>query len=304
MDPELWTLITALAAQQDGLVSATQVHEAGCRHRTLRRAIEHRLLVPVRQGVYSIAGTPPSTWQPLRAACLAAGPHVVASHRSAGELHVRPGFLPGAVEVTSLFGRPLRLTGVSAHATSALGPEDVVGIGGIPTTSVVRTVVDVAAETSPSLLATVVDFVVARRLCAPADVECRLAQLGGRGRSGTAQLRRVLEDRIGGDSGLEARWLRVLRRADLPPPVLQHQVVVGHRVLVLDLAWPEVGVGMEVDGWQAHGSRSAWDHDHDKINAYLEQGWRVLFVTSNTPEAATVRQLRSLIGTGAPCRED
>lgn len=295
MEVELWSRITELAARQDGLVSAAQLHDLGCRPRTLKRAVDRKQLRRVRTGVYAVGGAPPSQWQRLRAACLAGGPHVIASHGSAAALHGLPGFLPGAVEVTSMYGRPVRLSGVRSHTTSLLTPEDVVEVDGIPVTSAVRTVVDVAPEVSLRLLATIVDHASRLRLCTPDQLERRLVQLGGRGRPGTVPLRRVLEDRTGGDSGLEATWLQALRRAGLAPPALQHQVVAGHRVFLLDFAWPEARVGMEVDGWQAHGTRTAWDHDHDKINAYLEAGWRVLFVTSNTPEATTLRQLRQLV---------
>jgi hypothetical protein len=38
-----------------------------------------------------------------------------------------------------------------------------------------------------------------------------------------------------------------------------------------------------------------WDRDHDKVNAYAEAGWTVLFVTSRTPPADVARQLRQFI---------
>jgi very-short-patch-repair endonuclease len=54
-------------------------------------------------------------------------------------------------------------------------------------------------------------------------------------------------------------------------------------------------VGIEVDGWEPHRARSIWDHDHDKANAFLEAGWRVLCVTSNSRPSEVVRQLRLFI---------
>ncbi len=157
------------------------------------------------------------------------------------------------------------------------------------------TLLDLAGGVSPPLLARMVDFACRRRLCTLRDLERCLDEVGGPGRPGTALLRQVLADRVGGDSDLEARWLRMLQRAGIRPTSVQHQVVVGGRVLILDLAWPEHRVGIEVDGWDHHRDRSVWDHDHDKFNAYLEAGWRVLFVTSNTPPGDVVRQLRSFI---------
>ena len=294
MEWKHWARVTELAAAQHGLITTKQVLSAGAGARTLKRDVARGLLDPVRRGVYAVAGAPRSPWQQLMAACLAGGPEVVASHRSAAGLHGFPGVLPGAVELTVPEGRPPRLAGVLCHS-SALEAGDVVAAAGFRATSPARTIVDMAGRTSPYLLSKFVDHCLQRRLCTSNDLRQRLEQLGGRGRPGTARLRRVLVDRTGGDSGLEATWMRILSRAGLAPPAVQHQVVTGSRVLLLDFAWPEQRVGVEVDGWEPHRHRSAWDHDHDKINAYLEVGWQVLFVTSNTPPRDVIRQLRSLI---------
>lgn len=292
MRPEHWAEVAALAAAQHGLVSTEQVLGSGACDRSLRRALTGGRLTPVRKGVLAVAGAPASVWQPLQAAILAAGPGVVASHESAAGLHRLPGFLPGAVEVTGPAGQPLRLQGVACHSTGDLRPGDVVEVDGFPVTSPTRTILDLSGRLSPYLLGRIVDDACRRHVSSTAELQRCLDELGGRGRRGTVRLRRVLDDRLGGDSDLEARWLRALRRAGLSPPALQHQVVVGDRVFLLDLAWPRWRVGVEVDGWRHHGNRSAWDHDHDKANAYLEAGWWVLFVTSNTPVADTARQLR------------
>lgn len=155
--------------------------------------------------------------------------------------------------------------------------------------------VDLAGRLSPSLLERAVEHVLRRSLCSADELALAFGCLAGRGRPGTPTLRRLLEDRLDVDSPLKSRWLRCLRRAGLAPPALQHQVVAGHQVLLVDFAWPDQRVGVEVDGWEPHRHRSAWDRDHDKINAYQEAGWRVVFVTSNTSEAKTIGQLRSFL---------
>ena len=126
--------------------------------------------------------------------------------------------------------------------------DDTAEVHGLMATSPVRTVVDVAGLLHPTLLGKIVDFALRGRLCTEEDLERHVVQLGGRGRRGTAQLRRILSDRTGGDSALEARWLRVLQGAGLRPTALQHQLMVGSRVFLLDFAWPERRVGVEADG--------------------------------------------------------
>lgn len=294
MRPDHWIEITVLAAAQHGLVTGAQIAATGAGRRTVTRAVTAGRLRRVRPSVFVVAGTPPSVWRPLMAACLAAGTRAVASHRSAGGLLGLPGILPGAVELT-VSGPALRLSGARCHTTALLDPADVVGVAGFQATSAVRTIIDLAGSVHPTLLSTMVAEATRRRLCSDAALGRRLAELGGSGRAGTVALRAVLAAREGGDSGLEDRWLRQLADGGLRPPALQHQVVAGRRVLVVDFAWPEERVGVEVDGWAVHRERAVWDRDHDKANAYAEAGWTVLFVTSRTPPADVIRQLRQFI---------
>jgi very-short-patch-repair endonuclease len=295
MLPEHWSAVSTIAAVQHGLVTYGQVVESGAAPRTRRRALERGLLTPVRRGVYRLGGVPSGVWQPVMAACLAGAPATVASHRAAGGLHRFPGIVAGAVEVTAPRSSRRTLTGVRCHATAELAAEDLVVVRNVPTCAPARTIVDLAATVDGRLLARIVDESYRRGLCSPSEVEAAIARAGVRGRAGLRTLRSIVGDRVVADSNLEATWLRRLAGAGLRPAALQHQVVVGARVLVLDLAWPEHRVGVEVDGWEPHRTRSAWDRDHDKVNAYAEAGWRVLFVTSRTPPADTIRQLRRFL---------
>lgn len=295
MLPAHWTVVATIAAVQHGLVTYEQVVESGAAPRTLRRAVERGLLTPVRRRVYRLSGVPSGVWQPVMAACLAGAPTTVASHRAAGGLYRFPGIVAGAVEVTAPRSTRRTLTGVRCHATAELAPEDVVVVRNVPTCAPARTIVDLAGCVDGRLLARIVDDSYRRGLCSPSDVDAAIGRVGTRGRAGVRALRSIIADRVVADSNLEATWLRRLAGAGLRPEALQHQVVVGSRVLVLDMAWPEHRVGVEVDGWEPHRTRSAWDRDHSKVNAYVEAGWRVLFVTSRTPRADTIRQLRHFL---------
>ena len=294
MNVDHWATVVQHARVQHGLVTSQQVVAASSES-ALRRALRAGLLIPARRGVHKVSGVPSSSWQSLMAVCLAAGPPSVASHYAAADLHGFPGILPGALEITAFGARTPHLCGVRSHASGLYRPQDRQTVLGIPTTSPARTVVDLAGRLSPFLLERAVEHVLRRSLCTSGELALSFGWLGGRGRPGTLALRRLLEDRLEVDSALETRWLRALRGAGVPPPAFQHQVVVDQRVLLLDFAWPGQRVGVEVDGWEPHRHRSAWDHDHDKVNAYQEAGWRVLFVTSNTSETKTIRQLKAFL---------
>ena len=46
-----------------------------------------------------------------------------------------------------------------------------------------------------------------------------------------------------------------------------------------DLAWPEVRLAVEVDGWETHGSREAFQDDRERDALMVAMGWRVLRFT-------------------------
>lgn len=99
--------------------------------------------------------------------------------------------------------------------------------------------------------------------------------MGGRGSVGLA---RLLKDRANG-FGITRSWLeqeaeRVIQRAGLPRPVRNFAVPIGKRKRVLDLAWPDVRVGVEGDSWQHHESPGDWGHIRDR--GLQASGWLIV----------------------------
>jgi hypothetical protein len=173
---------------------------------------------------------------------------VVVSHASAARLHrlVLPAGLPDDVQLTD----PHRFRtgrGYTIHQ-AGLTELDVTAVDGLPTTSLVRTLVDVAREWD------VVDAVVAMD-DALADGRVTRAELTeavlrhthwpGIGRAAES----VRLARVGAHSPHETRSRLALVGAGLPEPMLQAAVLVGSRlVAVLDWLWEDQGVFGEADG--------------------------------------------------------
>ncbi len=107
-----------------------------------------------------------------------------------------------------------------------------------------------------------------------------------------------------GDSAGELQLAAWLTAAGLPPPTQQHQVATGRTVYLLDLAYPDVRLGFEYDGWTSHGTRSAFDRDRIRGNALAAAGWTILHVTSQMSRdgvvAAAVAAYRQLAGAKTP----
>lgn len=293
MNGARWQAVGELAATQHGLVSVRQLRDLGATPSAIAAARSSGRLSHVRRGVLRITGAPSSPWQSLTATLLTLD--AAASHRAAAGLHGFPGVLPGHVEVTVFDRTTPRLRGVVAHRASILVADDVVVVNRLPATSPARTVVDLAAcnDIDSALLTRIVDDCAVRRLCTPDEVAGCLDRCEAR--RGRRRLLSIVDQRVRADSHLEAVWLRRLQRAGLRPPAVGYQLVVDGRVLVLDFAWPEHRVGIEVDGWQPHATRGAFDRDRLRDLAAVRIGWTILRVTSRTPPTELFATLRPLV---------
>jgi hypothetical protein len=102
----------------------------------------------------------------------------------------------------------------------------------------------------------------------------------GPGRRGVGRLRALVEEYRRGDevpdSALESIGLE-LAQATGRKPQLHYNVVDGARhVAEVDLAWPELQLCVEFDGWKQHGTRAAFVRDRARDRALFPLGWTVL----------------------------
>lgn len=99
------------------------------------------------------------------------------------------------------------------------------------------------------------------------------------------------------ESPMESRVRLFLVLAGLPRPVAQYEVRDrdGHLCARLDLAYPEIRLGIEYDG-AFH--RDQWPADIARQNALLAQGWHLLRFTAQhirTPAAVVAQVRRELL---------
>jgi very-short-patch-repair endonuclease len=99
------------------------------------------------------------------------------------------------------------------------------------------------------------------------------------GRRGRGNLARVLANhRVGATwtrSELEERLLSLLQSFRLPTPELNCGIE-GYEV---DFVWRAPRLIVETDGWQAHGTRAAFERDRRRDAELLAKGWRVLRIS-------------------------
>ena len=123
-----------------------------------------------------------------------------------------------------------------------------------------------------------------RGLVSCAQLERRLDAGGKQGRKGAGAIGHLLAARRDGPRGTQSEFERrlstLLRRAGLPPPVPQFEVVLpGGRRAFLDFAWPDLRLALEADSYRHHGGRLAWARDHTRNNVLISLGWRIVPVT-------------------------
>jgi very-short-patch-repair endonuclease len=294
--------LAALAAEQHGVVHLGQARDCGLSHDGVLRRRRAGRLVEVHPLVFRVAGAPDTHLAALRAAALTVAPGGVVSHRSAGWLW---GLLPDegdVVEVTVPRSRGPRLHGVVVHRSRDLTPGHTAIRQGVPVTNPLRTLVDLGAVSSRWTVEDALDRGLVAKRYTVAAVEWLLHEVARPGRRGCGVLRTVLDERALGtarpDGLLEPRMARLLRAYDLPPAAFQHEVPEARARL--DFAYPDRWLGIEVDGYEVHGTPRAMAADHERHNRLMGAGWKVLrftwFQVVRQP-AAVAGDIRSALGT-------
>ncbi|HEX2046840.1 MAG TPA: DUF559 domain-containing protein, partial [Acidimicrobiales bacterium] len=225
------------------------------------------------------------TWhQDLSALTLAVGRGTAASHRSAAALLGIRGFAPGVVEVTTSRPRYRRTPAGRVHRSRLLPGDHLTVVQGIVTTRVARTLVDLAGVLPAGRIERAVDGCLSDGIVTVDALRHVTDQLAARGRTGIALMRGLLAERSGSGyvaatSELEARFLRIVRRAGLPEPV--RQLNVGGRAWIgrVDFAYPGACVLIELDGRRYHSAKLDLESDRLRDNRLVAAGWRVMRVT-------------------------
>ena len=240
--------------------------------RTIDGLVEDGWLHRVHTEVYVI-GHPRLDQEATRlAATLATGG--VLSHHSAGE---HWGILParlGPAHVTRA-RKGQRRAGIVVHAAS-LDADEVTIRFGVPTTSLVRTLIDLAAVLRPWELARAFDQAQVLHRLRPVDLAAAL--LARPRQRGARALQALLADAVDPgavESLFELLFLRFCRDWALPRPATQ----VEFGIWTADFLFRDAGVVVETDSRRWHGTAARRARDARKT-AYLESvGLTVVRVT-------------------------
>jgi predicted transcriptional regulator of viral defense system len=293
--------IGELAERQHGIVSLEQLRAHGVGDGAIKARLRLGQLHRVHRGVYSVRRRRLTRHGAWLAAVLACGDGAVLSHRSAAALWglMRARWSP--VDVTSRHGRPGERKGIRLHRSS-LGERERAVEAGIPVTSVARTLLDIAEVVDGERLRHAFEEADRLKLLRLPELE-RVCAGAGR-RKGLPALRGLVSAAQApppGRSPLENRFAEFYRRhlADLPEP-LANVSILGYEV---DAYWPSHRLMIEMDSWEHHSHRAAFEHDRARDIAMQAAGYRVVHLTHRQLESEApriARQLRNLLAPDHP----
>jgi very-short-patch-repair endonuclease len=272
--------LAALAAVQHGLVTRAQAEEHGLSRIAIRERLRTGRFRALHPAVHVVGGAPDTWHQRMLGACLAAGGFAAASHRSAARLWGLLGE-DDLVELSVLRPKGPRPAGALWHRSRDLVPAHTTIRQGVPVTNPMRTLVDLGAVVKPWVVEDALDRGLFSRLVRMSAVEWMLHDLARPGRRGCGVLRKVLDERALGaappDGLLEPRMARLLRDHGLPPGVFHHDI--PGTPFEVDFAYPDLLLAIEVDGYDPHGTRQAFDTDRARQNRLVLAGWTVIRFT-------------------------
>lgn len=293
MDPERLRRTLEVAGRQHGHLTREDLVAAGWSKHAVGAARASGLIVPAGRQTFRLGSEPPTWRGRVAAATLDTGG--VASHRTAAALHGladkgetievtisrQTGRRPGS---TGLAG------GVLVHSSTNLPAEDVLLVHDIPTTSVARTILGLAALVdlgiSPAELRTTVEVSLDRELATMPWLWWLLEQRRCRGRDGVRAMEEVLALLDGlapTESWLERRALAILAEGGLPRPETQRVVRrSGRFVARVDFLYELQRLVIEVLGYRFHRTRQQMDADARRVNELQLLGFDVLQFTYDT----------------------
>jgi very-short-patch-repair endonuclease len=267
-----------------------------------RRAIEHRIesgrYLRIYEGVYAIGHADLTVYGRRRAIVLACGRRAVLSHRSAaGAWGLRPdGGTKWDVTVRRASAvRPAAPVRIFRYPT--LADDEITELDGVPTTTVARTLLDLAAIVPAHHLRRAIERVEQLELFDLATVTRTLAvhprQPGRRHlMSLLADLHEHGTERTRSD--VEAAFLQLCLDNGLPRPQVNRINNGAER----DFRFPDHRLVVEVDGYTYHRDRRAFTNDRVRDREALRRGHRTARFTAveivSTP-TAVADELKALL---------
>lgn len=268
--------IASLAECQHGVVARRQLVSIGLGAGAIQHRVVTGRLHRVQWGVYAVGHPRLTVKGGWMAAVLTCGVGATLSHRSAGALWCIAPYAGAWIDVTAPHARRGRRGALAIHG-ARLDQVDHVAVDGIPVTTVARTLLDLAEIVDRRRLERAFETAERRRLFDLRQV--RDVCMRARGRRGLGPMLALLpslapppETR----SELERRFLDFCRDHGLPTPTINARI----GSFEVDALWRAEKLAVELDSFEFHRTRAAFERDRAKDAALMTAGLRVIRLTS------------------------
>ena len=284
--------IGELAGRHHGVVSLPQLLELGLTRPAVEGRLRRKRLLTVHRGVYAVGHSALTARGRFIAAVYACGPGALLSYRSAGALHGLIRSSSARIDVTVPSARKER-DGIALHRSRAIHPDDRTVVAAVPTTSVARTLVDLADVLNERHLTKAVRQAEVLRVFDLRALTRALASVPGR--KGRHRLRRVLAAYQPEPhflrSEAERRVKALCEKHALPQPRF-NLWIAGYEI---DAYWPEARLALEFDGAATHHTRHAFHEDRRRDRVLATHGIQSVRVTWPDLGRGLAEQLKEIL---------
>jgi very-short-patch-repair endonuclease len=276
------------------LVTLAQAVDAGVSARTVQRRVRAEEWQRVLPRVFLVAGHPRTDTARVRAAGLWVGAAGAVSGPASAWWHSMRTAVPDVVELTvPREHRPRPQPGVRLRRRT-LASGDLVKLRGLWVTDKPLTALETAAVVADGSV--FLDRALQRHVSFTRVYRAYCRNLGAHGFGRVGELLVAAADRA--DSAAERRAVAILRAAGITGWVLGHPF----GKYVIDIAFPDVKLAIEIDGWAWHMDVDRFRADRHKGNALVRARWELLRFTwhdlTNRPDYV-VAEIRAALAAAA-----
>jgi hypothetical protein len=271
-----------IAGRQYRNITRQQLLGLGLSRDAIGRRVRKGALYRVHPGVYSVGGPPVTALERAYAAILAAGPNALLSHSSAMTLWGFYKRWDAPFEVTTPCDR--RPKGITVHLSRTLATPDRDRQLGIPVTSPARTTLDIAPRLNDRLQRTVDGALLTPFLSRALLAEAIELHPGHPG------TKLILPFITTADGPSRSGW--EISFPDWACAVLGSRPIRNARVngREVDNYFPEAWLIVELDSWEFHQTRTAFEDDRERDTDNLVHDIETMRLTWNRYYGAPQRE--------------
>lgn len=265
-----YAAVRTMIADHDGVFTLAQAKESGISAEAARRRVASGEWIRVTRSVYRVADRLLDDRMHARIAVLSAGPGAALCGGSAAWWHGLITHPPSTITVITPHGRRGRPVPGARVWHRTLDTADLTVVDRLRVTHVPLTVLDAAVDIGVRVMD---NALLRQNTTLSALVE---AQKRNTGRRGSPRSRAMLAAMSSGArSEGERKTVALLESSDIVGWTQNHPAC-GY---VLDIAIPELKIDVEIDGFAFHSDAEAFQHDRERQNNLIANGWTVLRFT-------------------------